>query len=230
MSPTQTAPAPDPWKSLDLKNLPRHIGIIMDGNGRWAQAKKLPRIAGHRAGVESVREAVRACGELGLSALTLYCFSTENWQRPKEEVEELMKLLCWALRREVPELHKNRVVQQELQGAVRALQDNAGLCLNLALNYGGRQEILDAVNRLLQSGAGRIEEADLRQNLYSPDLPDPDLIIRTSGEIRLSNFLLWQSAYAEFHVTPVHWPDFRRTHLASALLDYQKRQRRFGGL
>ncbi len=216
----------------------------MDGNGRWAEARGLPRVAGHKAGVASVRAIVRAAGELGIKTLTLYSFSTENWLRPAAEVGELMKLLRWALNKETLELDKNNVrlsaigrlsalpaaVRKELEVAVLRLKDNTGLNLVLALNYGGRQEIVDAANNALASGAKTLDEATLARNLYTSNLPELDLMIRTSGEMRLSNFLLWQAAYAELHVTSVLWPDFRKEHLSAALDDYQKRARRFGGL
>ncbi len=216
----------------------------MDGNGRWAAKRNLPRIAGHKAGVDSVRAIVRAAGELGIKTLTLYSFSTENWLRPAEEVGELMKLLSWALNKETLELDKNNVrlsaigrlealpavVRRELEGAIVRLQHNTGLNLVLALNYGGRQEILDAANRALAAGAKSLDEETVAENLYTADLPELDLMIRTSGEMRISNFLLWQVAYAELHVTPVLWPDFRKEHLVAALEDFQKRDRRFGGL
>ena len=213
----------------------------MDGNGRWAKSRGLPRLAGHKAGVDSVKEAVRSCGELGIQVLTLYSFSTENWLRPAEEVGELMKLLSWALSRETLELHKNNVrlrasgrleglpkaVQDELKTSISKLSGNTGLILNLALNYGSRQEIVDAVNKIEKRP---VTEEDINAALYTGGLPDPDLVIRTSGEMRLSNFLLWQAAYAELYVTPVLWPDFRRPHLEEALAEFAKRQRRFGGL
>ena len=230
--------------ALDPAKLPRHVAVIMDGNGRWAAKRGLPRIAGHKAGVDSVRAIVRAAGELGLKTLTLYSFSTENWLRPKEEVGELMKLLSWALNKETLELDKNNVrlsaigrlealpdaVRTELNSAILRLEDNTGLNLVLALNYGGRQEILDAANRALAAGAKTLDEAAITENLYGEAMPELDLMIRTSGEMRISNFLLWQVAYAELFVTPVLWPDFRKEHLEAALEDYQKRDRRFGGL
>lgn len=230
--------------ALDPAKLPRHVAVIMDGNGRWAAKRGLPRVAGHKAGVDSVRAVVRAAGELGIETLTLYSFSTENWLRPAEEVGELMKLLSWALNKETLELDKNNVrlsaigrlealpagVRKELEGAIVRLQHNDGLNLVLALNYGGRQEILDAANRALNSGAKTLDEADIAENLYTADLPELDLMIRTSGEMRISNFLLWQAAYAEIYVTPTLWPDFRKEHLVAALEDFQKRDRRFGGL
>ncbi len=229
---------------LDPKRIPRHIAIIMDGNGRWASARKLPRVAGHKAGVEAVRAVVRAAGELGVEVLTLYSFSTENWLRPKAEVSELMRLLAWALKGETPELDKNNVrlmtsgrtdglpapVQSALTKAIKKLSENTGLILNLALNYGSRAEIVDAVNGLIRDGFKEVSEEEISGRLYTSGLPDPDLLIRTSGEMRISNFLLWQIAYAEFYVTPVFWPDFRKSDLAEAILDYQKRERRYGGL
>ena len=233
-------PAP---AGLDLSRLPRHVAIIMDGNGRWAKSKGLPRLAGHKAGVDRVREIVRAASDLGIKVLTLYSFSTENWARPQEEVTDLMGLISWSLRRETDEMAKNNVhlsvigrvpglpssVRAELARSVGRLKDNKGMHLNLALNYGGRQEIVDAVNLLLASGRKSVDEADVSGALYTAGQPDPDLLIRTSGEMRVSNFLLWQIAYAEIYVTPVLWPDFKREELYAALADYQKRERRFGG-
>ena len=230
--------------ALDPARVPRHVAVIMDGNGRWAGARGLPRVAGHKAGVDSVRAIVRAAGELGIQALTLYSFSTENWLRPAEEVGELMKLLSWALNKETLDLDKNNVrlsaigrldalpktVREELAKAIERLKDNTGLHLVLALNYGGRQEIVDAVNKALASGSKTIDEDAIGRSLYTADLPELDLMIRTSGEMRISNFLLWQTAYAELHVTPVLWPDFRKEHLVAALEDFQSRDRRFGGL
>ena len=216
----------------------------MDGNGRWAASRGLPRVAGHKAGVDSVREIVRAADDLGVKALTLYSFSTENWLRPAEEVGDLMGILSWALKKETLELHKSRVrlgaigrldalpktVRNELNLAIERLKDNTGLRLTLALNYGGRQEIVDSVNKALASGAKTIDEEAIARGLYTADLPELDLVIRTSGEMRISNFLLWQAAYAELYVTPVLWPDFRKEHLAAALADFAQRDRRFGGL
>ena len=236
--------APDPLMGLDPKKLPKHVAVIMDGNGRWAKAKGLPRVAGHKAGVESVRAITRACGELGIEALTLYSFSTENWLRPQDEVSELMRLLGWALKAETPELDKNNVrlmasgrigglpgsVQDQLAVSIKKLSKNTGLLLNLALNYGSRSEIVDAVNSLIKEGAREVTEQMISGRMYTAGLPDPDLVIRTSGEMRISNFLLWQAAYAEFYVTPAFWPDFRKADLVAALQDYQTRQRRFGGL
>ncbi len=240
-----TMPTLDPLAVLGIEPsaMPRHIAIIMDGNGRWAKARGLPRLAGHRAGVESVRESVKAASSLGVEVLTLYAFSTENWTRPQTEVSALMGLLCRALKRETLELGANNVrlgafgrleglpreVQRALKDSIERLKGNTGLTLNLALNYGGRQEIVDAVNGLMASGVRKIDEKTLGGALSTAGSPDPDLVIRTSGEMRVSNFLLWQIAYSELYVTPVFWPDFRRPQLVEAILDYQGRERRFGG-
>ena len=221
--------------------MPRHVAIIMDGNGRWAKKRGYPRLMGHRAGAESVREAVRLSGEWGIEALTLYAFSTENWSRSAQEVRGLMALLSHTLRREAPELNRNGVrlrtigrtealppaVQKELKRTKDFLAGNRGVILTLALNYGGRQEIVDAVRGALAAGE-TISEESIARHLQTAPLPDPDLMIRTSGEYRLSNFLLWQSAYTEIHVTPTLWPDFRRAEFLEALLDFQRRERRFG--
>ncbi len=236
---------------INPAKLPQHIAIIMDGNGRWARQRGyLDRIRGHEVGIESVRVAVRACGELGVRALTLYAFSVENWKRPKREIDALMGLLRRFLRDEIPELMENNVrlvasgrlgdlsadVRAELARTMTETQANTGLVLNLALSYGGRSEIVDAVRtiaREIQQGLlqpEEIDEARFAKYLYHPELGDPDLLIRTSGEMRVSNFLLWQIAYTEFYVTPVLWPDFRRSHLYEAILDYQRRERRFGGV
>jgi len=234
--------------SAPLRKVPRHVAIIMDGNGRWARERGLPRIFGHRAGIESVREIVRACGEVGIEALTLFVFSVENWERPREEVRGLMGMLRELLRKEVRELDKKnvrlmsigrrdllpKVVQEELARAIKALEKNTGLVLNLALSYGGRAEIVEAARRIGEEAKeGRLDPAKLDErtfakHLYAPELPDPDLLIRTAGEMRISNFLLWQIAYAELYVTDVLWPDFRRPNLLTAIEDYQKRERRFG--
>ena len=234
---------------VDPTRLPRHIAIIMDGNGRWAKQRGFAdRVRGHEAGIESVRTAVRACGEIGAGALTLYAFSVENWQRPRKEVAALMIMLRRFLRDEVPELTENNVrlvasgrledlspeVRDELARTMDATAAHTGLVLNLALSYGGRTEIIGAVRELAREARdGRldpdaIDERAFAQRLYHPELGDPDLLIRTSGEMRVSNFLLWQIAYTEIYVTPVLWPDFRRRELYAALLDYQKRERRFG--
>jgi undecaprenyl diphosphate synthase len=234
----------DLLEKIDRSLVPRHIAVIMDGNGRWAKKRGLPRLLGHKAGADSVREAVKVCGELGVQVLTLYAFSTENWSRPKSEVKGLMALLVRTLRREADELNANNVrlrasgrlealpadVRRELDRSIDRLSGNTGLILNLALNYGGRGDIVDAVNALLKAGAVSVTEEDIAAHLSTAGLPDPDLLIRTSGEYRISNFLLWQCAYAEFHITPVLWPDFRRQQLYQAVLDYQSRDRRFGGI
>jgi len=240
-------------ESLDqvaMDRLPHHIAIIMDGNGRWAQKRALPRSMGHRAGVETLRKIVKTCSKLKIQVLTVYAFSTENWSRPKDEVGVLMTLLVEYLRKELQELHKNNVIiramgkicdlppeaQRELAHAMESTCDNTGLVLNLALNYGGRSEIIDAVKRLSKevlSGKQHIEEIDeqrFSETLYTKGLPDPDLLIRTSGEMRLSNFLLWQLAYTEIVVVEQLWPDFSQKSLIEAIKVYQKRDRRFGGI
>ena len=229
---------------LDNAKIPSHIAIIMDGNGRWAKGRRLPRIFGHRAGIASVREAVKVSSELGVKVLTLYAFSAENWARPGAEVQALMRLLQEYIVRELPELQKNHVrlraigrlealpagAQKRLAEAIEATAHNKGLVLVLALNYGGRQEIVDACNRALAAGHQKIDEKTLARYLDAPDCPEPDLLIRTSGEMRLSNFLLWESAYTELYVTKTLWPDFRKEHLYGAIAEYQSRERRFGGI
>ncbi len=240
------------FAQLDPKRLPQHIAIIMDGNGRWARKRHLPRVAGHRAGVTSVRSTVETASSIGIPALTLYAFSEENWKkRPKSEVDFLMGLLCRYLKAEVPSLNKNNVrleyigrlhelpdsVQQKMEWARAATEKNTGTVMTLALNYSARAEIVDAVRRIVDAAARnggldhlKIDEESVSRHLYTSHLPDPDLVIRTSGEMRLSNFLLWQLAYAEIHVMPTLWPEFRGTHLLAAIADYQKRDRRYGGL
>ena len=228
--------------------LPLHVAIIMDGNGRWATARRLPRVFGHRAGAEAVRRIVEASCELGIRALTLYAFSWENWDRPAAEIRELMGLLDEFIRDEEPRMHANRIrlraigrldllppgSTEHLHRVIRATAAHDRLTLTLALSYGGRQELVDAVRRIgrrIQAGELSIEQIDeavIAQHLYAPDLADPDLIIRTSGEQRLSNFLLWQSSYAELYVTPTLWPDFNKAELAEALAEYERRERRFG--
>ena len=231
---------------LELDQLPRHVAVIMDGNGRWARERHLPRVAGHRAGIESVRETVETAARLGVGVLTLYAFSQENWKRPRAEVNTLMALLREYLRRELETLIRNDIrlnvigriedlpvtAQTELQRALDASRDNQGMLFNIALSYGGRTEIVDACRALMRSGISP-DEVDTRrfgEELYTAGQPDPDLLIRTSGELRVSNFLLWQIAYAEIWVTETRWPDFRRGHFLQALLDYQQRERRYGGL
>ncbi len=237
--------------TIDPNRLPAHIAVIMDGNGRWARKRNLPRAAGHKAGVEAVRVTVETCTRLGIRALTLYAFSVENWKRPRAEVDTLWRLLRVYLRRELPEILSNRIrftcmgrldglptqVRQELENAVEATSHNRGMRLNVAINYSGRAELVDAINAIVEDARLegrlrdlRIDEDAIASHLYTADLPDPDLLIRTSGEMRVSNFLLWQIAYAELYVTDTLWPDFRRADLLHAVLDYQKRDRRFGGL
>lgn len=235
---------------LDPRRLPRHIAVIMDGNGRWAGKRRMPRIAGHQAGVESVRSTVETCARLHIPALTLYAFSAENWKRPEQEVSFLMRLLRYFLRAELETLNRNNIrlqaigriqdlpapVQEDLHWSIATTSGNSGMMLTLALNYGARTEMTDAIRIIaskVRDGALQPEQIDetlITSHLYTADLPDPDLLIRTSGEMRISNFLLWQIAYAELWVTNVLWPDFRRPELLRALLDYQKRDRRFGGL
>ena len=231
-----------------VKNLPTHVAIIMDGNGRWARQRGLPRIEGHRMGMESVRETVRVSSKLGIKYLTLFAFSSENWARPRVEVAALMQLLGLYLQKELSELDKNNVrlaaigrlhelptsARQQLDKAIATLQDNTGLTLVLALSYGGRAEIVDAVHEIAREiKTGQIDVADVNEkcvsdHLYTAGIPDPDLLIRTSGELRVSNFLLWQISYAEIYVTETLWPDFRKAEYLKALDDYGNRQRRFG--
>jgi len=233
---------------IDNSQIPRHIAIIMDGNGRWAKNKSLPRLAGHREGVKTVRRITGICSEIGVEVLTLYTFSEENWNRPPGEVTALMKLLVSSLRKEVKELDKNNVrftvignikkmdasVQLELQEAINTTKNNSGLNLNLALSYGGRQEILNAVNlysKDILNGKTKIENLDesvFSKYLYTRNIQDPDLLIRTGGEMRISNFLLWQIAYSELHITNTFWPAFDRGDLYKAISEFQNCERRFG--
>ncbi|ADL51522.1 isoprenyl transferase [Clostridium cellulovorans] len=235
---------------LDMDKIPEHIAIIMDGNGRWAQGKKLPRSAGHKAGAENVREITKECSKLGVKYLTLYAFSTENWKRSNEEVNILMKLMVEFLNKEIDELHENQVVvrclgditklpeecRKTLEEAYERTKDNTGINLNLAINYGGRDEILKAVRLIAKdvleskSNIETLDIGDVEKYLYTAGMPDPDLIIRPSGEKRISNFLLWQCAYSEFWYSNINWPDFNRNNLQEAILDYQDRDRRFGGI
>ena len=237
-----------PERRLDPKAIPRHVAIIMDGNGRWAEARGLTRVEGHRHGLESVRAVVRAANELGLDVLTLYAFSEQNWNRPKKEVEELMRLLEHYLDNELEEVHRNGIrvraigridrllptLQQKIAAAEERTRDNREMELVFAISYGGRGEIVDAARRLLRDAeegkvvAEHLDEKTFAAYLYAPELPDPDLLIRTGGESRVSNFLLWQIAYTEIFVTDVRWPDFRKETLVEAILDYQGRERRFG--
>jgi undecaprenyl diphosphate synthase len=226
--------------------IPHHLAIIMDGNGRWAKARGLPRLAGHRAGTENLRRILRACVDLGIKVLTIYAFSTENWERPRSEVRGLMSILERVIDRELKELNANGVqirhlgrleeiserLQRKIKHALETTAHNDRLILNVAFNYGGRTEIIDAVRRMISDGvsADQVDEVLLGHYLYTSGLPDPDLIVRTSGELRVSNFLLWQGAYAEYYATPTFWPDFDRDELIKALERYSQRERRFGAL
>ena len=233
-------------RQVDFERLPAHVAVIMDGNGRWASRRRLPRVEGHRAGIDSVRDSVEVCARLGIDFLTLYAFSAENWKRPPAEVRGLMGLLRRYLRLEIATLMENDIrlkvigSEAELDGDVRAELDaaqertggNTGMVFNIALNYGGRAEIVTAARRALRAGVDpdELDEARFGGLLYTAGQPDPDLLIRTGGEMRISNFLLWQIAYAEIWVTDTYWPDFRARHLLEAVLDYQKRNRRYGGI
>jgi len=242
----------DAYLRLDLARLPKHIAIIMDGNGRWARRRHMPRVAGHRAGVAAVRSTVETAARIGIPALTLYAFSEENWKkRPRTEVDFLMRLLCRYLKAEVKTLNMNDIrleyigrkhelpesVQHEMEWAREATSQNGGMILTLALNYSARSEIVDAFQSLAEAAARngglqhlKVDENLISQHLYTRSLPDPDLVVRTSGEMRLSNFLLWQLAYAEIYVTQTLWPDFRGVHLLEGIEEFQKRERRYGGL
>ncbi len=236
---------------IDRERLPRHVAVIMDGNGRWAKSRHLPRVEGHRAGISAVREIVETAARLELGVITLYAFSVENWKRPRYEVATLMLLLKEYLRKELATLMENNIrfvaigrisgldesVQRELKYAEEKTAQNSGLLFQIALNYGGRAEIVDTFNNIVailrEKGLGGdfvIDEDFLSSHLYTANVDDPDLLIRTSGELRVSNFLLWQIAYAEIHVTKVLWPDFRKQHLLEAIIDFQSRDRRFGGV
>jgi undecaprenyl diphosphate synthase len=231
-------------KLKKLEKVPTHVAIIMDGNGRWAQEKGLPRLSGHRAGTENLREVIEACAEFGVKYLTIYAFSTENWKRPKDEIQGLMRIFKTMLDRELMNLHKNGVqlrhlgkldkIDQELQKkvkeAIKLTKDNTTLVLNVAFNYGGRDEILQAVRQLILDGPhpDELDEDLFEKYLFTCSCPDPDLIIRTSGEYRVSNFLIWQGAYAEWYFTKTYWPDFNREELYKALATYCERDRRFG--
>ena len=233
-------------RQVDFERLPRHIAVIMDGNGRWAAQRHLPRVEGHRAGIDSVRDIVESSARLGIQVLTLYAFSVENWKRPVTEVSTLMSLLKRYLRLELNTLLKNNIrfrvigrfdelppdVQSELKAAEDKTALNGGMQFNIALNYGGRAEIVEAARRIIadRMDPDQLDEARFATYLYTNGQPDPDLLIRTSGEMRVSNFLLWQIAYAEIWVTDTLWPDFRKRHLLDAILDYQKRDRRYGGI
>ena len=233
-------------RQVNFERLPAHIAIIMDGNGRWAAQRHLPRVEGHRAGIDAVRDTVETAARLGLGVLTLYAFSVENWKRPASEVGTLMRLLKQYLRAELDTLLTNDIrfgvigrleelspdIQDELQTAIERTSKSKGMLFNIALNYGGRAEIVDAARRAIASGVrpGELDEDRFAGFLYTAGQPDPDLLIRTSGEMRVSNYLLWQIAYAEIYVTETLWPDFRRRHLLESVLAYQKRERRYGGI
>jgi len=230
---------------MKKENIPQHIAVIMDGNGRWAKQKGLPRIAGHKEGAESVRAVLKACAEFGVKHLTVYAFSTENWQRPREEVDFLMGLFSQTIDREIDELMKNKVrlrflgrlekfseaLRKKMEAAMEKTRENDRITLNVMVNYGGRAEIVDAVNGIIkeyQGKSGGITEDEFSKYLYTSGVPDPDLLIRTASEMRVSNFLLWQIAYSEIYVTATLWPDFRREQLMEAIGAYQRRERRFG--
>ncbi|HVA72152.1 MAG TPA: isoprenyl transferase [Candidatus Limnocylindrales bacterium] len=237
-------------EQIDLKQLPKHVAVIMDGNGRWAERRHLPRLAGHRAGVKIAREVIETCARLKVPALTLYAFSLENWRRPKAEIDFLMRLLREYLKKELPSIHRNNIrllvigraaqlpeaVQRDIEMGMRLTAQNTGMKLIVALNYGGRAELVDAFNAILDRvrlnglAAFRADEQTISDHLYTAGLPDPDLLIRTSGEMRVSNFLLWQIAYAELYITDALWPDFSREKLLEAFLNFQQRDRRYGGL
>jgi undecaprenyl diphosphate synthase len=227
-----------------LTKVPKHVAIIMDGNGRWARARGLPRLAGHRAGTENIRRILEGCVEYGVEVLTIYAFSTENWRRPEDEVRGLMRILEEVIQKEIKELNEKGVrlchlgrldglsprLQRQIREAIELTKENSRLIVNVAFNYGGRAEILDAVRGLIRDGISYedIDEELFRRYLYTAGLPDPDLIIRTAGEMRLSNFLIWQAAYAEYYSTPTYWPDFDKDELYRALLAYSQRERKFG--
>jgi undecaprenyl diphosphate synthase len=233
-------------RRVNFERLPAHIAIIMDGNGRWAAQRHLPRVEGHRAGIESVRDVVETSARVGIDVLTLYAFSVENWKRPRTEINTLMRLLKRYLRLELGTLLRNNIrfqvigrpeelgpdVRHELEVGIQQTAANTGMLFNIALNYGGRAEIVDAARRAIAAGIppDELDEQRFAELLYTSGQPDPDLLIRTSGEMRISNFLLWQIAYSEIWVTETLWPDFRRRHLLEAIVDYQKRDRRYGGI
>jgi len=237
-------------EKIDMRNLPKHIAIIMDGNGRWAKEKGLPRIAGHWAGAEALRDIVSTCCKLNIQVLSVFAFSSENWKRPIQEVNTIMNLLFYYLKKEIESLHKNNVkiqvsgaweelpqrIVEQIQKSLQRTRNNRGLILNIVLNYGSRNEILTACKKICKDvlngkiNVDDIDESTFQNYLYTRDLPDPDLLIRPSGELRISNFLLWQIAYTEFWFTKGYWPDFKSEDLLQAIYDYQKRERRYGGL
>ena len=232
-------------ESLEFKKLPTHIAIIMDGNGRWAEKRRLPRMAGHRAGTENLRNIIKACVEFGVRYLTVYAFSTENWKRPKDEVDGLMSILADVLEKELAELHEQGVclrhigrlegldsaVREKIIAAIEMTKNNQRLVMNIAWNYGGRDEIIHAVQELIAKGfkPEAVTEDEFAKHLFTHGSPDPDLVIRTSGEQRTSNYLIWQSAYSEWYFTPIFWPDFGREQLKEAIIEYGDRERRYGG-
>jgi len=242
----QERTAPEEAPLLPLSEVPTHVAIIMDGNGRWARQRGLPRMAGHRAGTDNIRRVIERFADYGVQCLTLYAFSTENWARPKAEVNGLMRILSRVIKRETSNFHKEGIrlrhlgrldglsakLQQEVLDAIELTKGNRRMTVCIAFNYGGRAEILDAVRRLMTNGVDPqgLDETAFARYLYTADIPDPDLIIRTAGEMRVSNFLLWQGAYAEFYSTPIYWPDFDYAHVDEALEAYSQRRRRFGGL
>jgi undecaprenyl diphosphate synthase len=227
---------------MDKNRIPQHIAIIMDGNGRWAKKRGLPRFVGHRRGVESLRSILKGCAEIGVKYLTVYAFSTENWNRPQEEIDFLMKLLSKSIHKEMKDLMRNNVkvnflgkvshlsppLYKEMKNAMKETGKNQGITLNIMVNYGARAEIVDAVKDIVKKGNKNISEETISQHLYTKGVPDPDLLIRTASEMRLSNFLLWQIAYTELYVTAVLWPDFGKEELIAAIEEYQKRVRKFG--
>ncbi|HHY71256.1 MAG TPA: isoprenyl transferase [Thermoanaerobacterales bacterium] len=237
-------------EKIDMQKIPKHIAIIMDGNGRWAKRKGLPRIAGHWAGAEALKDIVSNCYKLNIQVLSVFAFSSENWKRPTQEVNSIMNLLLYYLKKEVNTLHKNHVriivtgnwqelpdsIVEQIGKSIRQTQNNSGLILNIVLNYGARKEIILACKNICRDvlegkiSINKIDEVLFEQCLYTRDLPDPDLLIRPSGELRISNFLLWQIAYTELWFTEIYWPDFRTEDLLQAIYDYQRRERRFGGL
>ena len=233
-------------EQIESDQVPRHVAIIMDGNGRWAKARGLPRVAGHRAGTENIRLILRACAEFKIEILTVWAFSTENWRRPETEVKGLLRILQEMIRREVRELHKEGVqvrhlghvdrlperLQKQVREAVELTKNNTRIVFNVAFDYGGRDEIVQAVQHIIRAGipADQVDETLLSCYMYTAGQPDPDLIVRTGGEMRTSGFMLWQSAYAEYYVTPTFWPDFGRDELCQALAAYGRRDRRFGGI
>jgi undecaprenyl diphosphate synthase len=239
---SKPAPVPDGLPN----NIPQHIAVIMDGNGRWAKARNLPRLAGHRAGTENLRRVIEGCVEFGVQVLTIYAFSTENWERPEEEVKGLMMIVEDVIDRELKELHKNGVqlrhigrmeglsplLQKKVKQAMDLTRNNQKLILNIAFNYGGRDELVCAVREIIREGipADAVDETWISRHLFTAGIPDPDLVIRTSGELRVSNFLIWQSAYSEWYFPAVLWPDFDKEELRKALWEYSARDRRFGGI